>query len=86
MSNTCDAENDEIITFCPLLPLEACLKEDFDRDNLINNNHYSLFYIPNEPKLENYIIDMSMWTSYTREYIMWCLENGEYDNRMLSFP
>jgi len=65
ISNSCDADNDDTIVFAPLFPLE---KINLDIANIKNNLNYRLLYFP-DPKLENYVADLSLLNSYNKKLI-----------------
>lgn len=69
LSNTCDAENDDLILFSPLIAITAFEENGFNKDAIVMNHYTSLLYLP-EPPLKDYVVDLSVATSYNRELIM----------------
>lgn len=73
MSTSCDIEQDENITLCPLFE-NSDLKETA-LDSVKNNLKYDTFYI-NAKSLENYHIRFSVCNTVNKKYIFNALSTG----------
>lgn len=72
ISNTCHAENQSTISFCPLLPVS---KFKLDAKILLGNTKYSMLYFP-DPFLKEYVVDFSVINSYNKNLIINALKQN----------
>lgn len=70
LSNTCDAENDDVLLFAPLIPLTN-LK--VNHDTLKKNRIYKLLYFPGH-RYNNYVVDLSLVSSFSKVLVNKLLE------------
>jgi hypothetical protein len=71
LSNTCDAENDDVLLCAPLISLTS-LK--VDQDTLKKNRIYKLLYFPGY-RYDDYVVDLSLVSSFSKVLINKLLEN-----------
>ncbi len=74
LSNTCDAENDDVVVFAPLLPID---KIKLERSVVTSNLIYRFLYIP-DSNLLDYVVDMSLINSFSKNLI----ETGIVQNKL----
>lgn len=71
LSNTCDAENDNVLLFAPLIPL---INLKVNKDTLKKNRIYKLLYFPGH-RYDDYVVDLSLVSSFSKELINKLLES-----------
>lgn len=79
LSNTCDAENDDVVVFAPLIPLD---KLKLNKSDVANNLIYRLLYFP-DSFVSNYVVDLSLMNSFSKDLIVSSLE-GKKLNKVAS--
>jgi len=79
LSNTCDAERDDVLLFAPLFKISDI---DMDVASLKSNQIYRLLHFP-DPSLSDYVVDFSIVNSFSRHLIEEKLTQSEI-NKILS--
>lgn len=79
LSNTCDAERDDVLLFAPLIKISDI---DMDIAALKSNQIYRLLHFP-DPSLSEYVVDFSIINSFSRQLIETKLTNSGI-NKVLS--
>lgn len=82
ISNTCDSSRDQYLHFAPLMRIDDIIENTDEtkrlkyRKDIISNLIFRFMYIPNH-KLEEYVVNFHLITSYPRNLIFSSIKNGE---------
>jgi len=82
LSNSCDAENDSTVVFAPLIPISEISLDANKINNITKNLNFRLLYFP-DPKLADFVVDLSLLNSYNKNLIVNSINNGKL-NKVVS--
>lgn len=72
LSNTCGAENGDVVTFSPVLPLDSL---DLPRQQVELNRQYRFMYFP-DPRLSGFVVDFGIITAFPKSLVQTGISTG----------
>ena len=73
LSNTCSADHDDDIVIAPLLQIKDL---GLNRNDIVNNLHYRLFYLPDK-RFEELVVDFSLMNTFNKNLLNAQIEDGK---------
>lgn len=73
LSNTCSADHDDDIVIAPLLQIKDL---GLNRNDIVNNLHYRLFYLPDK-RFEELVVDFSLMNTFNKKLLNAQIEDGK---------
>lgn len=73
LSNTCSADHDDDIVIAPLLQIKDL---GLNRNDIVNNLHYRLFYLPDK-RFEELVVDFSFMNTFNKNLLNAQIEDGK---------
>ena len=73
LSFTCSADDDDDIVIAPLLQIKDL---GLNRNDIVNNLHYRLFYLPDK-RFEELVVDFSLMNTFNKKLLNAQIEDGK---------
>ena len=73
LSNTCSADHDDDIVIAPLLQIKDL---GLNKNDIVNNLHYRLFYLPDK-RFEELVVDFSLMNTFNKNLLNSQIEDGK---------